>query len=55
VALRYGLQEKPEHKQWAIDQMIRALLDNGYEQWFQKTNEQLEANDHSPWEQGVKP
>lgn len=40
------------HKQWVIDQMVRALLGDGYEAWVEENNSDP---DYEPWDVGVAP
>ena len=51
VAEQYGTVDGAHHKQWVIDQMVRALLDYDYDQW---------RNDYAiltgtEWDEGIAP
>lgn len=43
------------HKQWVIDQMIRAMLGEGYSAWRLRIDERRTANDLEPWDDGIAP
>jgi hypothetical protein len=43
------------HKQWVIDQMIRALLGEGYATWRVAYDEYSRKNDYSEWDEGIAP
>ena len=53
VAHRFGGFEAAYHKQWVIDQMLRAILGNkDYKAWVEAMN----ANpDYEPWDTGTCP
>jgi hypothetical protein len=55
IAESYGMIDGAHHKQWVIDQMIRALLGDGYDAWLAKENAEREAGDHFLWDHGVAP
>lgn len=39
IASRYGMIDGAHHKQWVIDQMLRAMLgDEGYAAWVKHEN-----------------
>jgi hypothetical protein len=53
IATRFGMIDGDHHKQWVIDQMLRAILgDNGYKEWVQKMNSDP---DYEPWDVGIAP
>lgn len=52
LARQYGMIDGQDHKQWVIDQMIRALLDGeAYAQWVAETN----GPEYVPWDEGIAP
>lgn len=53
LAQRFGMIDGDHHKQWVIDQMVRALLsDEEYAQWVAETNSDA---DYTPWDAGIAP
>lgn len=53
IATRYGGFDGAHHKQWVIDQMVRAVLSKeGYEKWLAEMNSDTEY-DH--WDHGTPP
>lgn len=55
VARQYGGIEGDHHKAWVIDQMVRCLLDGGYEQWVRAAKEGEDGPDTYEWEVGTPP
>lgn len=51
IAERYGQTDGAHHKAWVIDQMVRALLGDGYEAWLAEYREHLSGD----WDEGVAP
>ncbi len=55
VAYDFGDTDGAHHKQWVIDQMVRALTAHEYEEWVANRK----AGDHGPetygWEEGIAP
>lgn len=51
VALRYGQIDGDHHKTWVIDQMVRLLADEGYEQLI----EEYEDGGEYEWNVGIAP
>ncbi len=52
VAEEDGMIDGAHHKQWVIDQMVRALLGNEYPAWVEKMNAD---DDYDPWDVGIAP
>lgn len=52
VAERYGGIDGGHHKQWVIDQMLRALLAHKYDSWVKEMNADEEYDD---WDVGIAP
>ena len=49
IATEHGMIDGAHHKQWVIDQMLRALFgDEKYQKW-------LDDPDYDPWDQGIAP
>jgi len=51
-AERFGMIDGEHHKQWVIDQMLRKLLADGYDEWVVKMNADPE---YSAWDTGIAP
>ncbi len=51
IAGQYGQIEGGHHRQWVIDQMVRALLESHYEEWIESYLE----NGEYWWETGIAP
>lgn len=52
IAERFGMFDGAHHKQWVIDQMLRALLENKYEDWIRRMNADP---DYEEWDTGIAP
>ena len=52
IAERFGSIDGEHHKQWVIDQMLRALLSDQYEAWV---NDRNEDETYKPWDVGIAP
>jgi len=53
IATEHGMIDGAHHKQWVIDQMLRALFgDEKYNEWLDVTNSNP---DYDPWDQGIAP
>lgn len=55
VARQYGGVEGDHHKAWVIDQMCRALLQEGYESWVKEGKAGADGPETYSWEEGVAP
>jgi hypothetical protein len=55
VARNYGSTDGEWHKQWVIDQMVRALTGEGYEAWVTETKNGEEGPDTYGWDEGTPP
>lgn len=55
IATRFGGIGGDHHKQWVIDQMLRAILgDKGYQEWVTEMNSEPGYED-DPWDEGIPP
>ncbi len=54
-ALCYGSIEGDHHKMWVIDQMVRALTGDGYEQWIIGAKDGEDGPDTYEWTVGIAP
>jgi len=48
IATRYGGIEGDHHRAWVIDQMVRALLGDRYNEW-------VETERDGEWDEGIAP
>jgi hypothetical protein len=57
VAERYGGIDGGHHKQWIIDQMLRALMGEKYDEWVAEYNDYRDENGetYSDWDVGIAP
>ena len=55
VAFDYGACDGESHKQWVIDQMVRALTGDKYEEWVYKFNFGVDGEDSYLWDEGRTP
>lgn len=54
-AERYGMIDGSHHKQWVIDQMVRALLGDDYDSWRKAYREADDADRYAQWDEGIAP
>ena len=52
LGIRYGQIEGDHHRAWVIDQMLRALLGDEYEQTIRKSDPHGE---YGEWYEGIAP
>ena len=52
LAERYGGIGSEHHKQWVIDQMLRALLGEQYDAWVAAYNQ---VDGYDAWDTGIAP
>lgn len=55
VAAEFAGYDGSRHKQWVIDQMVKALTGDKYEEWVRKFNSGDEGPDTYLWEEGMSP
>lgn len=55
VACQFGPTEGGHHKMWVIDQMVRALTGDNYEQWVKSGSIYYGGQHFEEWETGVIP
>lgn len=55
IAMNYGGIDGAHHKMWVIDQMVRVLMGDRYDEWVRTAN----AGDAGPetyeWDEGIAP
>ena len=52
---RYGMIDGSHHKQWVLDQVLRVLQDENYEDWIKKYNMDGLDDGYSEWDEGIIP
>jgi len=59
IAAQYGEKEASidgeHHKTWVIDQMVRTLTGDGYEQWVAEHNDGEDGPNSYTWHEGITP
>jgi hypothetical protein len=55
VAFRYGGTDGAHHKAWVIDQMVRALTGDGYQDWVRERKDGDDGPESYGWDEGVPP
>ena len=55
VAFEYAQIDGAHHKDWVIDQMVRALTGDGYEVWVVEHNQGEDGADTYEWDEGIAP
>lgn len=55
VALTYGGIDGAHHKDWIIDQMVRALTGETYDQWVKDACAGTDGPQTFTWEKGIAP
>ena len=55
IADRYGGFEGSHHKAWVIDQMVRALMGNGYSEWVRQHRDGEDGLETYDWDEGIAP
>lgn len=55
VISRYGGIDGGHHKQWVLDQVVRALTGNGYAAWVEKQKDGEDGPNTYDWDEGIAP
>lgn len=55
VARRFGGSDGSDHKDWVIDQMVRALTREGYEQFVRRAKAGEDGPESYTWSTGLAP
>lgn len=55
IGFRYGGIDGGHHKMWVIDQMLRALLGDAYEQAVRDACDGEDGPDTYGWDEGIPP
>jgi hypothetical protein len=51
----YGSFDGEHHKMWAIDQMVRALTGDGYDEWVRQFEDGEDGPKTYEWDTGIAP
>lgn len=51
----YGQDDAAHHKAWTIDQAVRILTGNGYEQWIADYRDGEDGPETYSWDEGIAP
>lgn len=54
-AAQYGQIDGAHHKTWVIDQMVRALTGDKYEEWVKDFCDGVDGPETYSWETGIAP
>jgi len=52
IAEQYGSIDGAHHKQWVVDQMLRVLLGDRYDEWLRRQNDDP---NYGEWDTGIAP
>jgi len=55
LAIRYGQIDVAHHKLWVIDQMVRVLAGDNYNQLIKDSNSGEDGPDTYSWDAGIAP
>ena len=55
MAVRYGQVDGTHHKAWVIDQMVRILCGNDYEQTIRDSYDSEYGSETYGWDEGIAP
>lgn len=51
----YGQEDGQHHQRWVIDQAVRILAGNGYEQWIADYRDGEDGPETYSWDEGIAP
>ena len=51
----YGSIDGAHHKTWVIDQMVRALTGDFYQEWIRQYNDGVDGPNTYLWDEGIAP
>ena len=52
---RYGGIDGEHHKQWVLDQVVRSLTDEWYNEWVRQHNDGEDGPNTYNWDTGIAP
>lgn len=55
IAYRFGQIDGDHHKAWVIDQMVRALTGDRYDEWVRKARDGADGPETYAWDEGIAP
>lgn len=55
LIVRYGGIDGAHHKAWVIDQVVRALTGDGYDEWVRAAKDGEDGPETYEWDEGIAP
>ena len=55
IAIQYGGIDGDQHKAWVIDQMVRALTADRYNEFVERAKEGEDGPNTYHWDEGIAP
>lgn len=55
IIMQCGGIDGEHHKQWVLDQVVRALTEDAYEDWVADHNDGEDGPDTYDWDVGIAP
>ena len=55
IIMQCGGIDGAHHKQWVLDQVVRALTEDAYEDWVADHNDGEDGPDTYDWDVGIAP
>ena len=57
IIFLYGLTDGAHHKQWVLDQVVKILAGNHYDDWVKDHNGQIDSDGETEykWDVGIPP
>lgn len=55
LIFKYGGIDGAHHKQWVLDQVVRALTGDGYAAWVAEAKDGEDGPDTYDWDEGIAP
>lgn len=55
IILRFGGADGAHHKQWVLDEVVKALAGDNYDQWVASYNNGVDGPETYHWDRGIAP
>lgn len=55
LIIQYGGIDGAHHKQWLLDQIVRILTGDGYENWVAEYQDGEDGPETYEWDEGIAP
>ena len=55
IAFQYGQTDGSHHRLWVIDQMVRTLCGDNYEEWVKTYQFDEDTKEEYEWDTGIAP